>query len=112
MKPDKDKDITERMVEMLRKHSFPYKEGAWERFKEYEASKNKKAVLWPYLSGAAAVVLLGIVLVLKPDRFDTSAQKQLVHTEESATADSSDSIEHEKVLSEDDEQLLDRKSVV
>lgn len=106
MKPDKDKDITERMVEMLRKHSFPYKEGAWERFKEYEASKNKKAVLWPYLSGAAAVVLLGIVLFLKPDRFDTSAQKQLVHTEESATADSSDSIEHEKVLSEDDEQLL------
>lgn len=73
MKPDKDKDITERMVEMLRKHSLPYKEGAWERFKEYETRTKKKVVIWPYLSGAAAVVLLAMVLFFKPDEFDESS---------------------------------------
>ena len=62
MIPDKDKDITQRMAEMLRKHSLPYKEGAWERFKDFEASKRKSVVLWPYLTGAAALILMTITL--------------------------------------------------
>jgi len=64
MKPDKNKDIIERMAEVLRKHSLPYEEGAWERFKEFEKTKRKKVVLWPYFTGAAAVLLLAITLFL------------------------------------------------
>lgn len=65
MKPDKNKDITDHMAEVLRKHSLPYKEGAWERFKEFEASKKKKTVLWPYLSGIAAAILIAFTLFMK-----------------------------------------------
>jgi len=64
MKPDKNKDIIDRMAETLRKHSLPYEEGAWERFKEFEKTKRKKVVLWPYFTGAAAIILLAITLFL------------------------------------------------
>jgi len=64
MKPHKNKDITEHMAEVLRKHSLPYKEGSWERFKDFEATKRKKVVLWPYLIGAAAMILVTITLFM------------------------------------------------
>lgn len=81
MKPDKNKDITDRMVEMLRQHSLPYKEGAWERFKEYEAAKKKKTIIWPYLSGAAAIVLLGVFLFLRQDEPDIKSAPNSAQTE-------------------------------
>ncbi|WP_118195769.1 porin family protein [Albibacterium indicum] len=83
MKPDKNTDITERMIEMLRKHSVPYKEGAWERFKEYEAGQKKKVIIWPYLSGAAAVLLLGIVLFLRQNDRDILPAQRTALTERS-----------------------------
>src|SRR5690606_2483753 len=64
MKPDKHKDITEQMAEKLRKHSLPYKEGAWERFQEFEASKSKKIVLWPYFTAAAAMLIFAFTLFI------------------------------------------------
>jgi len=62
MKSDKHRDITEQMAEKLRKHSLPYKEGAWERFQEFEASKSKKIVLWPFFTAAAAMLILAFTL--------------------------------------------------
>jgi len=64
MKPDKNTDITEQMAEMLRKHSLPYEEGAWERFKDFENARKKKVVLWPYFSGIAAAILLAVTLFM------------------------------------------------
>ena len=58
MKPDNNKDITEHIAKMLKEHSLPYEEGAWERFKDFEATKKRKLVLWPYFSGAAAAVII------------------------------------------------------
>ncbi|MFB5944396.1 hypothetical protein [Albibacterium profundi] len=81
MKSDKDKDITERMVEMLRKHSVPYKEGAWEQFKAYEAGKKKKVILWPYLSGAAAIILLGTLLFLRQEPILNNSNPAVVQTD-------------------------------
>lgn len=76
MKPDKNKDITEHISEMLKKHSLPYEEGAWERFKDFEATKKRKIVLWPYFTGAAAaVVLLAMSLFLIIGKDETINQQ-------------------------------------
>lgn len=82
MKSDKDKDITERMAELLRKHSVPYKEGAWEQFKAYESGKKKKVVLWPYLTGAAAIILLGSVLFLRQEPTVDNLNPTVVKTDD------------------------------
>src|SRR5690606_27405476 len=80
MEPDKNKDIAERVAEMLREHSLPYEEGAWERFKKYEAMKSRKLVLWPYLS-AAATILLAVTLFINKDDDQVENDKQLAKTE-------------------------------
>src|SRR5690606_10566636 len=59
-------DIIKEMADRLREHSVPYKEGAWERFKEAERRKPRYLVLWPYLSAAAAI-LIAVILFLKPE---------------------------------------------
>src|SRR5690606_37327491 len=64
MEPDKEKDITRLMAETLRQQKLPYKEGSWERFKEFEASKKSKRALWPYFSAVAATPLLVIGVML------------------------------------------------
>jgi hypothetical protein len=65
MKPDKNKDITKHIAEMLKEHSLPYQEGAWERFKDFEAAKKKRFVVWPYfISAVAAMLLLALSLFL------------------------------------------------
>ncbi len=76
MKPDNNKDITEHIAKMLKEHSFPYEEGAWERFKDFEATKKSKLVLWPYFSGAAAaIVLLAMSLFLIIGKDDDNTQQ-------------------------------------
>ncbi len=67
MKSEDHQDIIKQMAERLREHSVPYKEGAWERFKEVEKKKSRHMVLWPYFS-AAAVILIAIILFLKPSQ--------------------------------------------
>src|SRR5690606_22061068 len=64
MEPEKQKDITRLMAETLRQQKLPYKEGSWERFKEFEASKKSKRALWPYFSAVAATALLVIGVML------------------------------------------------
>lgn len=66
MKSEDHQDIIKEMADRLREHSVPYKEGAWERFKEVEKKKPKYLVLWPYLSAAAAI-LIAVILFLKPE---------------------------------------------
>lgn len=68
MKSEDHQDIIKQIADRLREHSVPYKEGAWERFKEMEKKKRPiYVVLWPYLS-AAAVILIAIVLFLNPSQ--------------------------------------------
>lgn len=67
MKEKKNKELIAYISEALREHSEPYKEGAWERFVE-KNKKKPKVVLWPYLSGAAAVLILGCSLYLLYNR--------------------------------------------
>ena len=62
MKSEDHQDIIKQMADRLREHSVPYKEGAWEHFKEMEKKKSSPIlVLWPYLS-AAAVILIAVIL--------------------------------------------------
>jgi len=68
MDSEKHRDIIKQMAKRLREHTLPYKEGAWERFETYEAKKSKRFVLWPYLSGAAAVVIMAVALLLNRDQ--------------------------------------------
>src|SRR5690606_4592373 len=76
MKPDNNKDITEHIAKMLKDHSLPYEEGAWERFKDFEATKKRKLVLLPYFSGAAAaVVILAMSLFLIIGKDDGNNQQ-------------------------------------
>src|SRR5690554_6841988 len=76
MKPDNNKDITEHIAKMLKEHSLPYENGAWERFKDFEATKKRKLVLWPYFSGAAAaIVLLAMSLFLIIGKDDSITQQ-------------------------------------
>jgi hypothetical protein len=66
MKSENHQDIIKEIADRLREHSLPYKEGAWERFKEVEKKKPRYLVLLPYLSAAAAI-LIAIILFLKPE---------------------------------------------
>ena len=66
MKPE-DHQIIKQMADRLREHSVPYKEGAWERFKELEKKKSRNLVLWPYFSAAAAI-LIAVILFSKPEQ--------------------------------------------
>lgn len=82
MKPDKNKDITEHFAEMLKEHSLPYKEGAWERFKGFEDTKKRKVVLWPYFIGAAAAIVLFVMSLFLFVGEDSNIEKQIVKQED------------------------------
>src|SRR5690606_18049598 len=43
---------------------YSYEEGAWERYKAFEKTRNRKKVMWPYLSGIAAALLLAFTLFI------------------------------------------------
>lgn len=107
MKPDKNKDITEHISEMLKKHSLPYEEGAWERFKDFETAKKRKVVLWPYFTGAAAaVVLLAMSLFLIIEEGENNNQrvarqemvKETIDTLNNKSVDSSELIDNERLV--------------
>src|SRR5690554_3508268 len=67
MKQKDHQDIIKQMADRLREHSVPYQEGAWERFKQVDKKKPKYLMLWPYLSAAAAILIV-FVLFLKPEQ--------------------------------------------
>jgi len=69
MKEKDNKELIERMVATLRDHAAPYKEGAWERFAASQGKGKKITPIW-YLSGAAAMVLLGVALLINSGIFD------------------------------------------
>ena len=81
MKSDKHKDITEQMAEKLRNHSLPYKEGAWERFQEFEASKSKRVVLWPYFSAAAAMLIFAFTLFINLNNEQVDVSGEMAKTD-------------------------------
>jgi len=74
MKEKDNKELIERMADVLREHSAPYKEGAWERFAAV-GGKRKKIVPFWYLSGVAAMLLLGVALFINRGNVDTSIVK-------------------------------------
>ncbi|QNL47711.1 hypothetical protein H8S90_12830 [Olivibacter sp. SDN3] len=63
MKDKENRELITRMAEALREHSAPYREGAWERFAKKGKGANRLMPLW-YLSGAAAILLLGVTFFL------------------------------------------------
>lgn len=69
---DENKELIQRMAEMLRNHTEPYKEGAWERFSAAQGIIPRKRVLWPYWS-AAAVLLVTAALFWFYPKTDTSS---------------------------------------
>ncbi|WP_028295823.1 hypothetical protein [Olivibacter sitiensis] len=66
MKSRQKKELIEHMVEQLRGHQLPYKEGAWERFAQGhgDSPKASKPVLWRYAASVAAAILLGFGLFM------------------------------------------------
>lgn len=60
MKEKENKELIDRMAEVLRTHSAPYREGAWEQFASRRKRVRKLTPFW-YLSSAAAAILLGVV---------------------------------------------------
>src|SRR5690606_20626352 len=81
MKPDNNKDITEHIAKMLKEHSLPYEEGAWERSKDFEATKKRKLEIWPYFSGAAAAVIILAMSLLLIIGKDYSNNQQIAKKE-------------------------------
>lgn len=63
MKNKENRELITRMAETLREQAAPYREGAWERFAKKDKAVSKLVPFW-YLSGAAAVLLLGVALFL------------------------------------------------
>jgi len=80
MEPDKEKDITRLMAEALRKQKLPYREGAWERFKEFEAERKGRKVLWPYFSAVAAAALLVMGVLITVNQNDLPSSADVVRT--------------------------------
>jgi len=105
MKPDKNKDITKHIAEILKRHSLPYEEGAWERFKDFEVAKKRKVVLWPYFTGVAAMVLIGMSLFLIIGKNETNDQqavrqkvvKETIDMPDSESMDTNDVIDSERL---------------
>lgn len=54
---EKDKELIAYIAEKLREHELPYKQGAWENFSSGQ-KKPLRAVLWPYASVAAVLLLV------------------------------------------------------
>src|SRR3546814_3760912 len=83
MKPEKHQDITEQMAERLREQRLPYREGAWEDFEALVTKRSRRAVLWPYFSGAAAVLIVAMVFLLRNDQQqgESTAIAKLPHQE-------------------------------
>ncbi|GAA4781301.1 hypothetical protein GCM10023231_05940 [Olivibacter ginsenosidimutans] len=71
MKENEHKELIERMADVLRGHSAPYKEGAWEHFVAKHGKRRRVIPLW-YLSGAAATLIFGVALYLYRGNFDSS----------------------------------------
>lgn len=69
MKGKNNKELIEHMVDTLREHSAPYKEGAWERFAASQHQGKKISPIW-YWGSAAAMVLLGVTLLINNYLFD------------------------------------------
>jgi len=108
MKPDKNKDITEHIAEMLKGHSLPYEEGAWERFKDFESAKKRKLVLWPYFTGAAAALVLlvmSLFLIIGKDENNNQqiakqeVVKDIIDTSNGDATNRNEPIDSEKVVS-------------
>lgn len=77
-----DKDIVKKIVESLRNPPvFPYKEGAWERFKEIDSYPTKTSSKYIYIKwasiAAAMVLCIGLVLYsLQDTSFKKAEEKQ------------------------------------
>ncbi|SEN35613.1 Outer membrane protein beta-barrel domain-containing protein [bacterium A37T11] len=59
-----DKELISYIAEVLKEYSTSYKEGAWEKFASVNVPVRKR-ILWPYLSGAAMLLLAGSLFWLR-----------------------------------------------
>lgn len=69
MKEKDNKELIDRMAEVLRSHSVPYREGAWERFARKQKSAKRVLPIW-YFGGAAAAILVGLVFFINRNTVD------------------------------------------
>jgi hypothetical protein len=75
MKSEDHQDIIKQLADRLREHSVPYKEGAWERFKEMEKKKSSPILmLWPYLSAAAVILIVIILFFNRSQQIETPSE--------------------------------------
>lgn len=88
MSKDKNKEIIDEIVDKMKAHELPYREGAWERF----ASKNIPVVgakkgNWKYWSAAAAVLLISGASLFLLQLETPAPQLDLAHTVQRKTAE-------------------------
>lgn len=79
MKDKENKELITHIAETLREHEASYKEGAWERFAAKNQKHKRVLPIW-YLSGAAAILLLGVSIFLyKAGNDVTNVPKEIVY---------------------------------
>ncbi|MGK9119260.1 hypothetical protein [Olivibacter jilunii] len=87
MKEKDNKELIDRMAEVLREHSAPYREGAWERFASTQKQGRKVVPIW-YLGGVAAAVLLGVALFMNRNNVDRQIPPAITYTQNNGSGES------------------------
>ncbi|WP_134090783.1 hypothetical protein [Olivibacter sp. XZL3] len=80
MKEKDNKELIDRMAEVLRAHSAPYREGAWERFARKQKSAKRVLPIW-YFSGAAAAILVGLVFFINRNTVEQQIKSSTDYTQ-------------------------------
>lgn len=71
-----DKELIRRMAEVLRNHTEPYREGAWEQFSARTGGRpSRRIVLWPAWSAAAVLLIAFGWLVLRERSGNSPAER-------------------------------------
>lgn len=94
MKKKEYTDITERIAQKLKAHREPYREGAWEDF--LKGQKPAKKPLWPWLSAAATLLLVGSFLLLNNKQEDLQGDPAVAVLPQSKTPAADHPMESER----------------
>ena len=105
-KPSK-KELIDHIKEGLVDYEMSYSEGAWERFNQ--PKKSKKLVFWlPLLSGAAAVLILGVATFFIVQQ--NSAKQEDLQTEVVKAKNSQQQEEFESTVSNNSDKVMSNSS--